>query len=100
MFRRPDRDLEHASSYRLFEPAGLRTRRFAGFAVFAFFVFCLAVVGSPVLHIVSFQVGMVALISAVLVFLASYDRDYLRPPGAFKRLPMLWVGSRSYARSI
>ena len=83
-------------SYRLFEPAGLRTRRFAGFAVFAFFVFCLAVVGSPVLHIVSFQVGMVALISAVLVFLASYDQDYLCPPGAFKRA-MLWVGSRSYA---
>jgi peptidoglycan/LPS O-acetylase OafA/YrhL len=83
-------------SYRLFEPAGLRTRRLTGFAVFAFFVFSLAAVGAPALHIVPFQVGMVALISAVLVLLASYDRDYLCPPGAFKSA-MLWVGSRSYA---
>jgi peptidoglycan/LPS O-acetylase OafA/YrhL len=39
---------------------------------------------------------MVALISAILVFFASYDRDYLFPAGPLKQV-MLWFGSRSYA---
>ena len=83
-------------TWRLFEPVGLRSRPIAGLAILAFLVLCLAVVGSRDLHLVSFQVGLIALVSAVLVFVASYDRDYLCPPGPAKRL-MLWVGSRSYA---
>jgi peptidoglycan/LPS O-acetylase OafA/YrhL len=82
-------------SYRLFEPVVLRSRPILGLAVAAFLVICLAAVGSTELHIVSFQVGLVALVSAVLVFLASYDRDYLCPDGLPKRV-LLWVGSRSY----
>ncbi len=83
-------------SYRLFEPTGLKGRASVGLAVLALLIFCLAVVGSPQLTIVSFQVGLVALISTALVFVASYDQDYLMPPGSIKRV-MLWFGSRSYA---
>jgi peptidoglycan/LPS O-acetylase OafA/YrhL len=83
-------------TYRLFEPVALRGRPLAGLALLGFFTLCLAAVGSPKLTIVSFSVGLVALISAVLVFFASYDRDYLMPDGLVKRV-MLWVGSRSYA---
>jgi peptidoglycan/LPS O-acetylase OafA/YrhL len=83
-------------SYRLFEPTGLKGRPLAGLALLAFFTVSLAAVGGPGLTIVSFTVGLVALVSVVLVFLASYDQDYLMPAGPVKRV-MLWVGSRSYA---
>jgi len=83
-------------TYRLFEPAGLKGRPLAGLALLAFFTVALAAVGGPGLTIVPFTIGLVALISAVLVYLASYDQDYLMPPGLVKQF-MLWVGSRSYA---
>ena len=83
-------------TYRLFEPVGLRAHSVVGLAILAFLTVSLAAMGSPQLHLVRFQTGMLALISAVLVFVASYDQDYLFPDGAAKRV-MLWVGSRSYA---
>jgi peptidoglycan/LPS O-acetylase OafA/YrhL len=83
-------------TYRLFEPVGLKSRPFVGLAILAFLVLSLAAVGSTELHFVTFQVGLIALISAALVFVASYGEDYLFPSGAAKRV-MLWVGSRSYA---
>jgi peptidoglycan/LPS O-acetylase OafA/YrhL len=83
-------------TYRLFDPSALKGRPLLGMGIFGFFVFLLAAAGSLKLHLVTFQIGLVALISAVLVLLASFDRDYLIPNGALKRI-MLWVGSRSYA---
>jgi peptidoglycan/LPS O-acetylase OafA/YrhL len=83
-------------SYRLFEPSGLKGRPLAGLALLTFFTFALAAVGGPGLTVVSFTVGLVALLSAALVFFASYDQDYLMPRGPWKDV-MLWVGSRSYA---
>ncbi len=82
-------------TYSLFEPVVLKRRHLTGLAVLAMLALLLAAVGSRQLHLVSFQIGVVALISAVLVFIASYDKDYLFPPGPVKRL-LLWVGSRSY----
>jgi len=55
----------------------------------------LAVVTSPRLD-AGWGTGAAALCSAVLVWIASYDRDYLMAPGRLKRL-MLWFGARSYA---
>jgi peptidoglycan/LPS O-acetylase OafA/YrhL len=49
-----------------------------------------------VLHIVSIKVGMVALISGLLVWLASYDAGYLLRPGVASRA-LSWLGARSYA---
>lgn len=43
-----------------------------------------------------FRISALAVLSAVLVWLASYDRDYLLPEGWCKRL-LVWVGARSYA---
>jgi peptidoglycan/LPS O-acetylase OafA/YrhL len=83
-------------TYRLFEPIILKGRPLAGLAVLTVLLICLAAMGSTELNLVTFKIGMIALISAVLVFVASYGQDYLFPPGLAKRL-MLWVGSRSYA---
>ena len=43
------------------------------------------------------RVAIVALLAAALVWLASYNRDYLSGGDSFFRRAMLWCGSRSYA---
>ncbi|MFG6204329.1 acyltransferase family protein [Pseudomonas retamae] len=42
-----------------------------------------------------YRIGSIAVLSAVLVWIASYDRNYLMPAGALQRL-LGWIGSRSY----
>ncbi|NKI70557.1 acyltransferase family protein [Collimonas pratensis] len=83
-------------SYAGFEPAFLSRHRWSGFFVLAILLSCLACIGSS--HFIEFRftVGIVAVISALLVFLASYDKNYLMPPNRLKQI-FLWVGSRSYA---
>jgi peptidoglycan/LPS O-acetylase OafA/YrhL len=81
--------------YRLFEPTGLLASRAAGPALLVAALFCLAFLSSDQLGVVSFRVGLIALIAAGLVAIASYDRDYLWPKGWSKHV-MMWVGSRSY----
>jgi len=43
-----------------------------------------------------FRISAIAVLSAALVWLASYDRDYLLPEGWCKGL-LVWIGARSYA---
>jgi peptidoglycan/LPS O-acetylase OafA/YrhL len=47
-------------------------------------------------HVIWFGTGLIAVLSAWLVWVASYDTSYLLADGPFKRA-LLWVGSRSYA---
>ncbi|MDB6441873.1 MULTISPECIES: acyltransferase [Pseudomonas] len=42
-----------------------------------------------------YRLGVIAVLSAVLVWVASYDRDYLLPRSPLKAA-LTWVGSRSY----
>jgi len=42
-----------------------------------------------------YRLGIIAVLSAVLVWVASYDRDYLLPRSPLKTA-LTWVGSRSY----
>lgn len=43
-----------------------------------------------------YRISAIAALSAVLVWLASYDRHYLLPDGWCKRV-LVWIGARSYA---
>jgi peptidoglycan/LPS O-acetylase OafA/YrhL len=56
----------------------------------------LAVLASADLQGWRFRISAIALLSVVLVWLASYDRDYLLPDGRCKRW-LVWIGARSYA---
>ncbi|OLF51467.1 acyltransferase family protein [Pseudomonas chlororaphis] len=46
-------------------------------------------------NVTHYRIGALAVICALLVWIASYDRDYLLPRGRLKNL-LAWVGSRSY----
>lgn len=56
----------------------------------------LAVLASAQFAYWHFCVGAIALVSATLVWIASYDQDYLFPHGKIQRC-LLWIGRRSYA---
>jgi|HubBroStandDraft_1064217.scaffolds.fasta_scaffold00021_58 peptidoglycan/LPS O-acetylase OafA/YrhL len=83
-------------SYRQCEPTGLAHSRIARAAMLVMPLWLIASMGSHTLNIVPFRFGVVAVLSALLVFVASYDRDYLMHKGPLKRL-LVWFGSRSYA---
>ena len=82
-------------SYRRLQPA-LLAHRGLGVGVLLVLLLCLCALGSEPLTMFSMRIGAIALLAAALVWLASYDRNFLWPDGAFKRL-MIWFGTRSYA---
>lgn len=57
---------------------------------------CLAWLASADEQGFQFRISAIAAVSAILVWLASYDRDYLLPESAFKEV-LVWIGARSYA---
>ena len=91
-------------SYRAFEPTWLARSGIGRRTLVIGLVGCLAILGTngeagffddqP--RIISFRVGLIALLSAALVLIASFDRGYLWRDGITRRV-MLWVGGRSYA---
>jgi peptidoglycan/LPS O-acetylase OafA/YrhL len=83
-------------SYRLFEPKGLKKSPWAALVVLGILVVGLVTMPSKALQIIPLPVGMVALISVVLVWLASYNGPYILPFAPLRKI-LCWVGSRSYA---
>lgn len=56
----------------------------------------LAALASPLLAYWRFRIGAIAIVSAALVWIASYDLDYLFPHNKIQQC-LLWIGKRSYA---
>ena len=82
-------------TYRLAEPTGLAYSRLARGAVLFGILACIAAMSQIDPPLIPLPLGVVALLSAALVLIASYDRDYLMRAGPLKSL-LLWIGSRSY----
>ncbi|MFM0328162.1 acyltransferase family protein [Paraburkholderia strydomiana] len=82
------------AEYRIFQPYSLSNRTSATCVSIA--LICALIALPAMLERDPFHVGLMAIASAALVFIASYDRGYALPVGHLKHL-FLWVGSRSYA---
>ncbi len=82
-------------SYLLLKPLFLANWRL-GFLLMGMSFVCMAALGSDQLHIVSVHVGIIALLSVMLVWVASYDSNFLCADGPLKQL-LIWMGTRSYA---
>ena len=82
-------------TYRLAEPRFMRHRALRWLVLIFIFAF-IGSLGSATLHIVPQRMSLVALLAAVLVFFASYNRDYVAPPALIKPF-LVWVGARSYS---
>ncbi|ROM92107.1 acyltransferase [Pseudomonas brassicacearum] len=80
--------------YVRWEPTVLR-RPWAGVSVLLIVAVALSVLATDRFTFTDYRIGAIAVLSAVLVWVASYNRDYLMPRGLLKSL-MTWIGSRSY----
>ena len=82
-------------SYRLVEPRFLAGSLAARFIVTIGLFAALAVAATffPG-KLAPFRLGIIAVVAALLVFIASYDRNYLVMPSPLRNF-MLWLGSRS-----
>jgi peptidoglycan/LPS O-acetylase OafA/YrhL len=81
-------------SYWLGEPRFLR-RGFFSLPLVGLCVLLLATVPAS-RAVAPISTGLLAIISGVLVLIASYDKNYILPPSRFKTA-MVWLGSRSYS---
>ncbi|MBN3863729.1 acyltransferase [Pseudomonas frederiksbergensis] len=81
-------------SYLVWEPR-LLSRRWSGPLMLIGVAAVLSVMAGPLFNLASYRTGALALLCAVLVWIASYNRDYLLPKGKLKQL-LVWLGARSY----
>ncbi|MCU0117183.1 acyltransferase [Pseudomonas sp. B2M1-30] len=81
-------------SYKRWEPTFLR-RPWAGLSALIGIGLLLSFMATDCFTFASYRIGSIAVLSAMLVWIASYNRDYLLPAGVVQRL-MAWIGSRSY----
>lgn len=81
-------------SYQRWQPTFLR-RPWAGISALITIGLLLSFMATDRFTFASYRIGSIAVLSAVLVWIASYNRDYLMPAGIVQRL-LAWVGSRSY----
>ncbi len=85
----------HTEVYRRIGAGRSKLRTFLFASVIMACLVALPVVGSIGQQQLSFQLGLIAVLSAIVVFCCSFDTDLLaRYPGS--RL-LVWLGSRSYA---
>ena len=82
-------------SYKLIEPRGLAKNWLARLLVISVLLCCIAALGADKFTFAFYRIGTIAALSAVLVWIASYDRDYLCRP-SFAKEWMVWIGARSY----
>jgi peptidoglycan/LPS O-acetylase OafA/YrhL len=83
-------------AYAAFAPGFLRNRKWAGLLLLLFLVVMISVLAPYGQRITSYPLDLIAILCAVLVFIASHDQDFLvgyRPI----RVVLTWVGTRSYA---
>ncbi|MHB2250754.1 acyltransferase family protein [Pseudomonas fitomaticsae] len=80
--------------YRRWEPTFLR-RPWAGVGALIVLALLLSYMATDRFTFTSWRIGSIAVLGALLVWIASYNRNYLLPAGRLQRL-MAWVGSRSY----
>jgi len=81
-------------SYRLSEPRFLRHGILA-LPLVGLCVLLLATVPAS-REVAPVSTGLLAIVSGVLVLIASYDENYILPPSRFKTA-LVWLGSRSYS---
>ena len=87
---------EGSRTYRLMAPRGLARHRAARVAAVGVPLLFMTMLGSDQTVIVSFRLGLIALLSAFLVWAASYGRGFVWREG-WSRRRLLWVAERSYA---
>jgi peptidoglycan/LPS O-acetylase OafA/YrhL len=80
--------------YQRWQPTFLR-RPWAGISALIAIGSLLSFMATDRFTFAPYRIGSIAVLGALLVWIASYNRDYLMPAGAMQRV-LAWIGSRSY----
>ncbi|ARU86602.1 acyltransferase [Pseudomonas sp. M30-35] len=83
-------------SYQQFEPRFLKALPISGGLILVSLLLAMSFLAANNDFLPTVRIGLIAVMATVLVWLASYGRDYLWPTGLVQRL-MMWLGARSYA---
>lgn len=78
----------------IFEPTFLLAGRFAPYISTIIIIIIISVMSSD--RIVYFSTSITAIMAFILIWSASYDRNYILPDSVFKRV-LIWIGARSYS---
>lgn len=81
-------------SYQRWQPTFLH-RPWAGISALIAIGSLLSFMATDRFTFAPYRIGSIAVLGALLVWIASYNRNYLMPAGAVQRV-LAWVGSRSY----
>lgn len=81
--------------YRQLEPTALGSSLFKRLGLTLFLLYMLGAIAAQLIAM-PIAVGLIAILTAVIVWLASYQKGYIYCPGFISGL-MQWLGSRSYA---
>ncbi len=81
-------------TYRLIEPRFLRRAPWSLAVLATCFLLLAALPASR--ELARFSTGLIAIVSGVLVLVASYDRNYILRPSRLKTV-LVWLGTRSYS---
>jgi len=84
-------------SYEFMRPSFLKDRGLLKFVCIGFLLFCLASLGSDTLKITQWRISLIAILSLILVYIASYNGNYIIPKNKVLSAMLIWAGSRSYA---
>jgi peptidoglycan/LPS O-acetylase OafA/YrhL len=84
----------NSESYKLFKPVFLKSI-WAKVILLPLLALGLILIGGEDLHI-PLEISLIAFISAILVFISSFDENYIFPNGLIKNI-LIWIGARSYA---
>lgn len=85
----------HHQSWQLGRDVVMRLGRMGCLALALCAIVAMALLSGRI-EVTPYKMGLIAVSSALLVLLASYDEDLLSPRGYLRRL-LMWVGGRSYA---
>ncbi|MBH1895799.1 acyltransferase [Serratia marcescens] len=83
-----------SESYNLLEPRVLRLKRYS-IPTIAILLFMLIELGNSRIAAISFSTGLIAVVAGILVWVASFDRNYLTFTPILKKIAS-YIGSRSY----
>jgi peptidoglycan/LPS O-acetylase OafA/YrhL len=82
-------------NYRVFDPISLRAKPLA--AISSIVLILLIGIVAEALHEIRIAAGLISLLCATFVWLASYEKNYVIPVGRRAGKVLEWIGSRSYA---
>jgi peptidoglycan/LPS O-acetylase OafA/YrhL len=79
------------------EPGFLKNREGLKVVTVGLLLLFLVSLGSSALKITEWRISLIAIISLILVYIGSFNQNYIIPSNSVLKAILIWTGARSYA---